>query len=548
MLSAVIFGLDMGTFGIAHGLPSFLSHWCAGGGYQLGSDADSCLGPHAPKNKVWIHQFVIPSVLLNLGAAAMSCVFLAPTAIPLLGHRITTNVALGITILGCVLHSFLAAAADPMHIGKDLWFIGRFLLGLGIGLLFATMPQWNAELVTKEIRGITGAIMQVTNIMGVLLGGLVTLAVKSNSMHQGVSASTDLGWEIPTSLTGFFAVALLIPVNLVPDSPVWLLNQYLQLTDGKEKTKLHQAATSSMKTLRTWRGREAEVLKYQHELQERIDPSSDTPDTPVCTLDDVVWRRVFCGDDCEDVAERVLEIEAALHIFEVQSSQPPVCKEFLTNEPQRLLQRTLISIYVGGIGQNLAGMIALNNISFQLFTEVGMDRPFASTAIFDCLQLAGAIAGAMCLDGLKWGGRRLNLLVGSALLGMFMLIVGGGLLTVQQLKDSNQHVPKSLHYLNFACLLLYAFTFHATWAAAWVYPAEISYASERARIASFAMGAHFGGATVLVGVIALLFAWSKAGTMFVFAVGNGISFLIVYLFTVETKNKQIGDIIAKFRK
>jgi MFS family permease len=191
-------------------------------------------------------------------------------------------------------------------------------------------------------------------------------------------------------------------------------------------------------------------------------------------------------------------------------------------------------MFVGGLGQNLAGMIALNNLSFQLFSLVGINEPFIATAIFDCVQLAGAIVGALYLDK---GGRRHNLLVGSVFLVCFILIVGVG-----QLDKS-----KAMNDANFVFLLFYAFTFHATWAAAWVYPSEISYAEERSTIASFAMGAHFGGATVLVGVIAMMLAWSTFGTFVFFAFRNLISFTVVYFFTVETKYKRIAQIVERFQ-
>ena len=95
-------------------------------------------------------------------------------------------------------------------------------------------------------------------------------------------------------------------------------------------------------------------------------------------------------------------------------------------------------------------------------------------------------------------------------------------------------------------LLLYAFTFHATWAAAWVYPAEISYANERAKKASFAVAAHFGGAAVLVGIMALVLQWSIAGAMFLFDCGNFVSFGVVFFFAVETKNQTIDTIVSDF--
>ena len=53
---------------------------------------------------------------------------------------------------------------------------------------------------------------------------------------------------------------------------------------------------------------------------------------------------------------------------------------------------------------------------------------------------------------------------------------------------------------------------------------------------------------MFVGVIALLFAWSQAGTFFIFGAGNMVSFLVVYLFVVETKEKHISEIIGQFQK
>ena len=197
---------------------------------------------------------------------------ITPTMLPRFGHRITTQVSLVTIATGCFVHSFIAAAIDPVDGGLGLWFFGRFVLGLGVGLLFATMPQWNNELVTKELRGQTGAILQVTNILGVLIGGLVTLAAQANKGSSGIAASTDLGWEVPTSLTGFFAVALLIPVQYIPDSPVWLLKAHLLLEGAGSgdtgKTDAFNKAISVLKTLRVWRGREVEVSQYRYQLQQ----------------------------------------------------------------------------------------------------------------------------------------------------------------------------------------------------------------------------------------------------------------------------------------
>ena len=468
MMSAIIFGLDMGTFGIAHGLPSFLKHWCIGGGFTdplLALPSESCAGQHAPQNQRWMHGFVLPSVVLNLAAAALSCVLIAPALLSRLGRRPPAVLGLCITAAGCFTHSFVAAHATPVKsVGVCLWFIGRFVLGIGIGLLFATMPAWNNELVTRSMRGKTGAVLQVTNILGVLIAGLVALAVKRNSSNHGISENTSLGWLIPTSLTGIFAVALLVPVSLIPESPVWVLQKYSKCSDSAQKLKLSQRALSILKTIRTWRGRSAEVRQYKDALSDVFHSISDhRAKGQSRRLEQQIWQALIQdanqrrSDD--DVQTDVLRIEVATILWEIECTSPPTCVAFTRNTPRRLLQRTLIAIFVGGIGQNLAGMIALNNLSFQLFSEVGIDKPFVSTAIFDCVQLLGAIAGALYLDR---GGRRHNLLVGSACLFCFILFVGVGLLRTKH------GTIKSINDSNFVFLLLYAFAFHATWAAAWV--------------------------------------------------------------------------------
>jgi hypothetical protein len=394
------------------------------------------------------------------------------------------------------------------------------------------MPQWNAELVTKNIRGQTGAVIQVTNILGVLIAGLVALAAKSNSSGHGVSEYTSLGWIIPTSLTGFFSAALIIPVTMIPESPVWILQKY-ESGEPNEKEMLLTRALDVLKKIRIWRGRGEELACLKEELQKT---SAFNEGHSSRTLAQEIWHLLKNpGVDGDDDDLGILKVEAASIVYEIRCSRSPACGDFLKNGPTRLLHRTLVAIFIGGIGQNLAGMIALNNLSFQLFSEVGIDRPFLSTAVFDCVQLAGAVVGALYLDK---GGRRHNLLWGSACLCCLILVVGGGLLSTRSL---------AMNDANFAFLLLYAFTFHATWASAWVYPSEISFPAERSKIAAFAMGAHFGGATVLVGVIALMLEWSAAGTMFFFAAGNLVSFVVVLLTSVETKHKTTPEIVADFQ-
>ena len=60
------------------------------------------------------------------------------------------------------------------------------------------------------------------------------------------------------------------------------------------------------------------------------------------------------------------------------------------------------------------------------------------------------------------------------------------------------------------------------------------------------MGVHFGGATLFVGIIAILFTWSQYGSFFLFAAGNLISFIVTYLYVVETKGHHIDSIVAQF--
>lgn len=95
--------------------------------------------------------------------------------------------------------------------------VGRLVLGLGFGMLTATVPVWQSESSPAEHRG-----------------ALVVLEGLFASVGLAVSQAIDLGlffaqgsvsWRFPLAVPILFALIILTALPFVPDSPRWLVKK-----------------------------------------------------------------------------------------------------------------------------------------------------------------------------------------------------------------------------------------------------------------------------------------------------------------------------------
>ena len=170
------------------------------------------------------------------------------------------------TIIGC--------SAIPSMIGPALVFtaqslpqliVGRFLMGIGIGLASVATPNYLSEVVRPEQRGLFEAMYELGIAFGMLLAALV------NALLQMLSS--DAVWRYQAGCVPFvFAFPVLIVACTVPESPRWMLQ-----TKGSSPSSLLAALQeiSSLgrpgaeKRLETWRS-------GRGSLEEELSSDTDT--------------------------------------------------------------------------------------------------------------------------------------------------------------------------------------------------------------------------------------------------------------------------------
>ncbi|RTE83952.1 hypothetical protein BHE90_001505 [Fusarium euwallaceae] len=143
-----------------------------------------------------------------------------------LGDRIGRRGTIVVGAVVFLLGGGLQTGARNIHF---LW-TGRFISGLGVGVLCMIVPLYQAELAHPHIRGRITALQQL--MIGV--GAFVATWV-------GWACFVDLGsssaqWRVPLAIQNVPAVFLAALTYLFPESPRWLADK------GKDEETLHTLA------------------------------------------------------------------------------------------------------------------------------------------------------------------------------------------------------------------------------------------------------------------------------------------------------------------
>jgi len=126
------------------------------------------------------------------------------------------RVLVGIGILYLVSAIGSALAPDPYSF--SVW---RFIGGLGVGASSIAVPAYISEMAPPAVRGRLVALYQLQIVFGILV------AFASN---YALSALLDLDWRWMLGVESLPALAYVVMVSTVPESPRWLL-----LKQGDEK-------------------------------------------------------------------------------------------------------------------------------------------------------------------------------------------------------------------------------------------------------------------------------------------------------------------------
>ena len=126
------------------------------------------------------------------------------------------RVLVGIGVLYLVSAIGSALAPDPYSF--SVW---RFIGGLGVGASSIAVPAYISEIAPPAVRGRLVALYQLQIVFGILV------AFASN---YTLSALLDLDWRWMLGVESLPALAYVVMVSTVPESPRWLL-----LKQGDEK-------------------------------------------------------------------------------------------------------------------------------------------------------------------------------------------------------------------------------------------------------------------------------------------------------------------------
>ncbi|XP_019857807.1 PREDICTED: uncharacterized protein LOC100636469 [Amphimedon queenslandica] len=87
--------------------------------------------------------------------------------------------------------------------------------GIGVGILSMIVPVYNAELAPKTLRGRLVSLNQLFITAGIMVSFCVSVAVHT----------VDFSWRIALGLQCVLAVALIIRMVFLPETPRWLVKK-----------------------------------------------------------------------------------------------------------------------------------------------------------------------------------------------------------------------------------------------------------------------------------------------------------------------------------
>jgi sugar porter (SP) family MFS transporter len=145
-------------------------------------------------------QVVAGSILLGAVIGALACSKLSET----LGRRATVLLVAGVFVVGA-----LAAAVSPTI---PLLSASRIVLGFAVGGATQTVPMYVAELAPAARRGRLVLTFQVGIGVGIVVSTIV-------------GATESLSWRVSVGLAAAPALAMLLLMLRLPESPRWLVGR-----------------------------------------------------------------------------------------------------------------------------------------------------------------------------------------------------------------------------------------------------------------------------------------------------------------------------------
>lgn len=140
----------------------------------------------------------------------------------------------------------IGALIQTVSFGMAQLLVGRFIGGIGVGLLSMMVCLYQAECAPAHLRGLLCTLQQLCITAGILLAALVNVPL----------ALTTWGWRLSYGGNGIFSLIQLVSLFFLPESPRWLV-----------KASRDADARAALARIRQPEEIEAELEAVKHEVE-----------------------------------------------------------------------------------------------------------------------------------------------------------------------------------------------------------------------------------------------------------------------------------------
>ncbi|KAL8866042.1 MAG: hypothetical protein Q9198_009061 [Flavoplaca austrocitrina] len=120
-------------------------------------------------------------------------------------------------LLGCTVLT-IGAILQTAASGVPQMIIGRFIAGVGNGINTTTIPVWQSETSKPKHRGLLIVLQLALNQLG-------NVTAQWLNFGMGYIPTTAISWRFPIAFQIFYALATVVMLPWLPDSPRWLIQR-----------------------------------------------------------------------------------------------------------------------------------------------------------------------------------------------------------------------------------------------------------------------------------------------------------------------------------
>uniref|UniRef100_A0A0W0F923 Major facilitator superfamily (MFS) profile domain-containing protein n=1 Tax=Moniliophthora roreri TaxID=221103 RepID=A0A0W0F923_MONRR len=121
-----------------------------------------------------------------------------------------------IYLVGSIIQS-MAGMGSTQATGLRVLYLGRFIGGVGVGMVSALVPSYVSESTPKVIRGRCTSMIQLANNIGIMLSFWVNYSAAKDM------APSEMQWRMPFIVQMIPGVLFLFSMVFQPESPRWLV-------------------------------------------------------------------------------------------------------------------------------------------------------------------------------------------------------------------------------------------------------------------------------------------------------------------------------------